>query len=171
MTVKQIAAELKLWGQITKAVENSLIDISSAEFLAQIGAIPIKKSWATCRLGAYVTMGDKPLCIRLQMAQEPENLKQTLLHEVAHACDHLSNHNRNKRPRLIHGPGWKAWAISLGIAPQRCGESAALKQLHHERLKLVARCKKCGAEINRLRRLNKNRTYIHNNCGGKLERF
>ena len=171
MTVKQIAAELNLWTQIEVAVENSLIDISPAKLLAQVGAIPIKKSWATRRLGAYVTLGDIPVCIRLQMAQEPENLKQTLLHEVAHACDHLSSKRDNKRSRLSHGDSWKGWATSLGISPLRCGESQALKQLYQQRLKLVAKCKKCGAEIHRLRRLNKKRIYLHSACGGKLELY
>ena len=170
MTVKQIAEQFYLWRQIEIAVENLLADISVAEFLEKIGNIPIKSSWSTRRLGAYVSMGGEPVCIRLQLAQEHDNLKQTFLHEVAHACDHLSRKAGQRSYRLAHGVAWKIWAEGLGISSQRCGESNAIRQLHQKRLKLVGKCVKCGIEINRVRRLNRNRVYTHSNCGGKIER-
>ena len=169
MTVKQIANKFNLWGQIELAVKDLLEDVSTTDFLVRIGEIPIKSSWSTRRLGAYVYMGGKPVCIRLQLAQEAENLQQTFLHEVAHACDHLSKKGGQQPYRLAHGPSWKNWAKKLGTSPQRYGESSAIMQLHQQRMKLVARCKKCGYEIHRVRRLNRNRVYFHNGCGGKIE--
>ncbi|MCD6582352.1 MAG: hypothetical protein J7K90_11165, partial [Desulfuromusa sp.] len=83
MTVKQIAAEFHLWQQIEKAVNSILTGESASVLLEKITQIPIHKSRATRRLGAYVSMGREPICIRLQFAQEPDNLKQTFLHEVA----------------------------------------------------------------------------------------
>ena len=170
MTVKQLAEELHLWSQIEATVENVLTDDSVAVFLEKIAQIPIQKSWATRRLGAYVSMGKDPICIRLQFAQEPDNLKQTFLHEVAHACDHLSQKTGRQPYRRAHGPTWKVWVKELGIPPRYCGESEAVKKLHQQRLKLVAICQKCGAEFHRVRRLNRNRTYTHNCCGGKIQR-
>ncbi len=169
MIVKQIAAEYQLWQQIETAVNGILTGKTASVLLEKIGQIPIQKSRATRRLGAYVSLGKEPICIRLQFAQEPENLKQTFLHEVAHACDHLSRKSGRQSHRRAHGSSWKAWAKELGISPQCCGESEAVRQLHQQRLKLVAVCQKCGAEFHRVRRLNRNRTYTHNRCGGKIQ--
>ena len=169
MTVKQIADEFSLWQQIKTAVENKLVDASIEVFLEKIARIPIKKSHATRRLGAYVSMGGEPICIRLQFAQESENLKQTFLHEVAHACDHLSHKDDRQSYRRAHGSSWKRWATELGVPPRCCGESLAVRKLHQQRLKLVAICQKCGAEFHRVRHLNGNRTYTHNRCGGKIQ--
>ena len=169
MTVKQIADELNLWPQIEIAVNAILTQGSASALLKKIAQIPIRKSRATLRLGAYVSVGGEPICIRLQFAQEPDNLKQTFLHEVAHACDHLTRQAGWQSYRRAHGPSWKNWAKELGISPQCCGESFAVRQLHQKRLKLVAICQKCGAEFHRVRRLNRNRTYTHNRCGGKIQ--
>ena len=169
MTVKQIAEKYQLWQQIEKAVNGILTGGSASVLLEKIAQIPIHKSWATRRLGAYVSMGKDPICIRLQFAQEPDNLKQTFLHEVAHACDHLSREDNHQRYRRAHGLSWKTWAKELGISPRSCGESEAVKKLHQQRLKLVASCQKCGAEFHRVRHLNRNRTYTHNRCGGKIQ--
>ena len=169
MTVKQIADELCLWQQIEIAANNILAKKSVSALLERVASIPIHKSRATRRLGAYVSMGETPICIRLQFAQEPDNLKQTFLHEVAHACDHLSRKKGYQSYQRAHGSSWKIWAKELGISPQCRGESPAVRQLHQQRLKLVAVCQKCGAEFHRVRRLNRNRTYTHNQCGGKIQ--
>ncbi|MDA3904103.1 MAG: hypothetical protein PF441_11730, partial [Desulfuromusa sp.] len=107
----------------------------------------------------------------LQFAQEPGNLQHTFLHEVAHACDHLSRKHGHQPYRRAHGSSWKVWAKALGISTQCCGESEAVRALHQQRLKLVAVCQKCGIEFHRVRRLNRNRTYTHNQCGGKIQRL
>jgi len=169
MTVKQIADEFSLWEQIETAVNGILGEGAASALLEKIARIPIHKSRATRRLGAYVFLGKEPICIRLQFAQEPDNLKQTFLHEVAHACDHLNQNGGRQSYRRAHGLSWKSWAKELGIPPQCCGASEAVKQLHQKRLKLVAICQKCGTEFRRVRRLNRNRIYIHQNCGGKIK--
>ncbi|SEA00123.1 SprT-like family protein [Desulfuromusa kysingii] len=169
MTVKQYADALNLWQQIELAVEGMLLNASKAGFLEKIATIPIKKSHATRRLGAYVSRGGEPVCIRLQFAQEPENLKQTFLHEVAHACDYLSRKAGSQPYQRAHGPSWKLWTNALGISAKSSGESEAVKDLHQQRLKLVAVCQKCGTEFHRVRRLNRNRRYTHQQCGGRLK--
>lgn len=169
MTVKQIADEFSLWQQIETAVNGTLVEGSAPALLEKIARIPIHKSRATRRLGAYVSMGKEPICIRLQFAQEADNLKQTFLHEVAHACDHLSRQAGLQPYRRAHGSSWQIWAKELGISTQCCGESPAVRQLHQQRLKLVAICQKCGAEFHRVRRLNRHRNYTHNQCGGKIQ--
>ncbi|MCW8859860.1 MAG: SprT-like domain-containing protein [Deltaproteobacteria bacterium] len=168
MTVKQFADKFGLWQCVEKAVnENS--DSSVASFLQKIARIPVRHSRATRSLGVYVSKAHEPICIRLQFAQEPETLKQTFLHEVAHACDHLSRKRPQNSYRRAHGPAWKKWAKALGIAPRSTGESEAVRNLHQQRLKLIAVCQTCGAEFHRARRLSRNRTYVHNQCGGQLK--
>ena len=170
MTVKQHAEEWGLWQHIEFAVEGMIAKRSVAGFLEKIASIPVQKSRATRRLGVYVSRGGEAVCIRLQFAQEPDNLKQTFLHEVAHACDHLSHKGWHKSYRRAHGPSWKSWAKALATSPHSCGESEAVRDLHQRRLKLGAVCQKCGAEFHRVRRLNRNGTYTHQQCGGRINR-
>ena len=168
MTVEQIATEFNLWQTIENSVAELLPRRAVAGFLAEIALIPIQKSRATRRLGVYVSMGKKPVCIRLQFAQEPDNLRQTFLHEVAHACDHLSRKGRRKEYRQAHGESWKMWARALGVSISTSGKSDAVRQLHQQRLKLIGVCEKCGVEFHRVRRLSRTRNYTHEQCGGKI---
>ena len=168
MTTIQLANELHIWKQIETATKNILAGKTSASLLEKIAKIPIRRSCATRRLGVYVSQGSKPVCIRLQFAQEPENLRQTFLHEVAHACDHLSHKGLRKSYRKVHGDSWKVWAQALGISTATSGESETVRQLHQQRLKLVGVCQKCGAEFHRVRRFNRNGTYTHRCCGGEI---
>ena len=169
MTVKQFAEDHNLWQRITASI-NSVIPADAATLLEKISQIPIKHSRATRRLGAYVYQNKQPVCIRLQFSQEEDCLRQTFLHEVAHACDHLSR-KKGSVHRQAHGESWKKWARALGISTAAAGESAALKQLHQQRLKLVGVCQLCGTEFHRVRRLDKKKKYTHNQCGGKILKF
>ncbi len=159
--VRTLAEQLLLWSRITSVVTGS----ADERLLERIARVPVKKSRATRSLGAYISRGAEPVCIRLQFAQEQDQLKDTLLHEIAHACDHLSQ--LPGRPyRRAHGPSWRNWAAALGVAPERCGQSEQLAKLHRQRLKLVGICQTCGTEFRRVRRLNRRRRYTHPSCGG-----
>lgn len=168
MTVKTLAIELSLWERIITTLENRLPESESGRLLTQVGAIKIRRSRAVRSLGAYVSGPQGPLYIRLQFAQEPQSLRDTLLHEVAHACDHLCS-QPGRKYRRGHGPNWRDWAEALGIRPEVSGQSDRLAQLHAEQLKVVAVCRKCGAELRRLRRLNRKGRYLHSDCGGRLQ--
>ncbi|OEU70099.1 MAG: hypothetical protein BA864_05730 [Desulfuromonadales bacterium C00003093] len=168
MTVKSFATEQNLWCRIEDAVKQALEGNAVDALLQRLAGVPIKSSRASRMLGAYIFKTGEPVCIRLQFVQSPESLQQTFLHEVAHACDHLS-HQPKKVQRRGHGRAWQAWAVALGILPVRCGESAELAQLHRTRLKPVAVCQKCGFVLQRVRRLNRRGDYIHRSCGGRLK--
>lgn len=136
------------------------------DLLERLAALPLKRSRALTRLGSYSCRGGRPLAIRLQFAQEENQLRQTLLHEIAHFLDHQT------RPapgayRNPHGRSWQAWLARIGGEPGR-GESRALGQLYRERLKPVARCQRCGLLLRRLRRLPRGRRWLHRDCGGLL---
>lgn len=166
MTVESLATELGIWADVCVKIE-ACVGKKAPRLIEQLAMIPIKRSRATRRLGSYTVLNGKPLCIRLQFAQEPKNLKLTLLHELAHACDHLMNRTLHQF-RRAHGPQWQAWARALGASAKSRGSSEALDQLHQQRLKLVAICQDCGAEFHRVRRLNRQRKYFHSQCGGPL---
>ena len=168
MNVRQFAEHYALWAQITAAIGSFVSAAESSRLLQQITDLPVRPSRAVRSLGCYVSRAGEPVCIRLQLAQEPEVLQQTFLHELAHLCDHLY-HQPGIRYRRAHGPNWRNWASLLGAQPERCGESAALRQLYRQRLKLVAVCQRCGYEFHRTRRLNQRRKYFHRDCGGRLK--
>src|SRR6056297_1233685 len=168
MSVRMLAVELSLWQQIVAAVESHCAAVSRSQLLERLAIIPVVPSRASRRLGCYAFRGREPVCIRLQFAQEPESLRQTFLHEIAHACDHLSQ-QKESRQRIGHGTCWRQWALALGIGTATTGRSAAVDSLHQQRRKLVAVCLECGAEIYRVRRLNRNNRYLHPPCGGVLK--
>lgn len=166
MTLKDLAEGLGVWSRICDTVAVICGRGAGMLLLDRLAIIAIRESRATRRLGSYVFHGKDPVCLRLQFAQETDCLTETFLHEVAHACDHLhGGHHRRCAP---HGDGWKQWAQALGIPPRIRGTSPALAALHQDRRKLVAVCNSCGAEIHRLRRLNRRRSYLHTVCGGSL---
>ncbi len=168
MTVISLAKQLDL-DQVIGYAARSMLSFADAELLLQrLAALPVKRSHALQRLGSYVARGAEPLAIRLQFAQESRQLTATFLHEVAHACDHLS-HQSGKPYRRAHGPGWQAWMAALGQPADTRGASTSLAELRTQRLKVVAVCRSCGAEIRRLRRLDRRKRYIHTDCGGRLQ--
>ncbi|HVT10818.1 MAG TPA: SprT-like domain-containing protein [Fimbriimonadaceae bacterium] len=92
----------------------------------------------------------------------PEKLRQTLLHEYAH----LLAVDRHGRKAANHGVYWKQAMVDLGVEPKvrhnyECVRNTA-------RQTVTYRCQKCGAHIQRSRKLPRNRRYVHARCGGGL---
>jgi predicted SprT family Zn-dependent metalloprotease len=98
----------------------------------------------------------------------PRARRDTILHEVAHV---LTGALIAKREN--HGPRWRRIALALGADPRRAGSDprfrAASQALRATRLKVVARCNRCGFEIRRMRRSQRNwRRFLHLKCGGRF---
>ncbi len=167
MTALTLAEEFGLWPSIHAVIYDRLTPHEATALIAQLAALPVKRSHAVQRLGSYVARGALPVMIRLQFAQEKEQLRQTYLHELAHACDHLT-HQKGSPYRQAHGPGWQSWMAAFGLPAERVGQSDALTTLREQRLKVVAICRTCGLEIRRLRRFDKRKRYVHTECGGRL---
>ncbi len=167
-SVAEVAGELGVWELFSDAVARRLNPARAFALIERLGALPVRRSHAVGLLGSYVHRAGEPLAIRLQTAQEPALLRTTLLHELAHACEHLTAANPG-RHRCTHGPDWRQWAEAFGIAPLRTARSAALGALRTARLKPVAVCEKCGCVFHRLRRLPRRRQWLHPQCGnGKV---
>lgn len=163
-TVQELSLQLGVWNVFSAGVAVRLGPEQAVPLIGRIGCLPVRASRATGLLGSYAHRGGEPCCIRLQMSQEPELLRTTLLHELAHACEHLAA-PQPRRHRCGHGPAWREWAVAFGIVPRHSGQSAALRALRQERLKPVAVCERCGRVFYRLRRLSPRRTWLHPECG------
>jgi predicted SprT family Zn-dependent metalloprotease len=68
-----------------------------------------------------------------------EEVRDTILHEIAHALV----------PGDGHGPKWKAVAKGIGAKPQRCYDSARVASPEG---KIVGTCPRCGKETRRFKR-------------------
>jgi predicted SprT family Zn-dependent metalloprotease len=167
MTVISLAQELALWTSIRAVIDHRLAPQAADELIERLSRLPVKRSHAVQRLGSYVAKAGMPVAIRLQFAQEPEQLRATFLHEIAHVCDHLT-HQAGRPYRQAHGPGWREWMKAFGLPAQARGNSESLTALREQRLKVVAVCRRCGVEIKRLRRFDRRKRYLHTECGGKL---
>ncbi|NJC87753.1 MAG: SprT family zinc-dependent metalloprotease [Desulfuromonas sp.] len=163
-TVREVAEDLDAWETFVRGVDARLDEGRAQSLIARLALLPVRSSRATGLLGSYAHRGGEPLCIRLQPLQEPELLRTTLLHELAHACEHLTSPQPH-RHRCSHGPSWRAWALAFDIAPKGSGRSPVLNNLRQERLKPVAVCERCGCVFQRLRRLPARRSWVHPECG------
>lgn len=93
----------------------------------------------------------------------PEEVRETTLHELAHA---VAGHEAG------HGPRWKAAAVRLGAVPRRC---ASLGSKVNERINLVmakyvATCNDCGEAhyFDRLTKIWKRNGYRCRKCKGNF---
>jgi len=169
-TVRSFAKKHDLWTRIEKGVTTSLPTCDAVKLLDRLAPIPVRESRATRRLGSYSARGAQPFCIRLQFSQEAHLLPETFLHELAHACHHLTT-PVSSTLRLGHGDEWRRWANVFGVSIKSCAKSESLSALYLSRIKIVAVCRRCGATIRRQRRLDRRRTYIHPHCGGEIVPF
>ena len=88
----------------------------------------------------------------LTLLHTPEQVRDTVLHEIAHAL---------AGPRAAHGPRWRRQAIAVGANPQRClPEDAAVVRGswvgtcprghtvdRHRRPSRVLSCRRCGTRF------------------------
>lgn len=166
-TVETWSIQFDIWERVCEVISREQTDLAE-KILIQIAQVPVVRSRSTTTLGCYVSRYGMPCCIRLQFDQEPELLVQTFLHEIAHLIDHLVSFS-GRSYRGAHRSGWTFWAIALGTSPCRTAKSERLAQQHQQRKKLVAVCSGCGESFYRIRRLNRNRTYLHKQCGSSLK--
>jgi predicted SprT family Zn-dependent metalloprotease len=86
-----------------------------------------------------------------------EEIRDTILHEIAHA---LVGHRHG------HGPVWKKKCLEIGARPVRCGQA----EMPAGQWK--ASCGSCGKKFDRHRKPKRLRGWFCQNCGpdlGKLE--
>lgn len=92
----------------------------------------------------------------------PERMVDTLVHEYAH----LLAAARFGAQGLGHGPAWRQAMMDLGALPTVRHTYEVARNVSRQRV--IYRCVRCGASIERRRRLPKGQTYVHARCGGGL---
>lgn len=94
---------------------------------------------------------------------DEDRLRSTLIHEYAH----LLAYERHGQKAAGHGPLWKKAMLDLGAKPERT--HCYQVERNTARQVVIYQCKRCGANIQRSRRLPLRRKYVHAQCGGGLK--
>lgn len=97
------------------------------------------------------------LSVHLVDGNSESAVRETLLHEIAHAL---------AGPRAGHGPKWKAMCMRVGAKPQRLDHEATMPQGRWR-----AKCPACGEAYHRHRRPTARRTYHCRACGPQRGRL
>ena len=106
-----------------------------------------KRQLGVCRYGPRRI----ELSLHFVAANAEAAIRETLLHEIAHAL---------AGPRAGHGPTWKAVCRRVGCKPERLDHEAAMPAGRWR-----AACPTCGESFHRHRRPMKNRRYSCRRCG------
>jgi len=92
----------------------------------------------------------------------PDRVTDTLVHEYAHLLAFVRHGARG----VGHGPPWGQAMRDLGAEPRVRHTYEAARNV--PRQSVLYRCLRCGAGIERRRRLPKGGAYVHARCGGAL---
>ncbi len=161
-----------LYSRVEEGLRKAAIELSKGEDdfarrgLAALVNWRVQPSTAVSRFGSVHPESKTLRLTTLDCSREAR--VDTILHEVAHVlCEHLVD------GRERHGPRWQLIARALGAQPNAAGRDdrfmRAAKTLRDRRLKTVARCRRCGLEIKRMRRSSRNwQHFIHRDCGGRF---
>lgn len=90
------------------------------------------------------------LSIYFVVANDEPAVRDTILHEIAHA---LAGHKAG------HGPAWRRKCVEVGAEPRRCGEATMPAG------KWRATCPTCGEHFTRHHRPKHGRKYMCGKCG------
>ena len=129
------------------------------EFLDQFGlehwafgVSNTKRAIATCHISKQ-----KIVFSKVFMNMDYKEIKDTILHEIAHALDW----ERNRK--AWHGHTWKAICREIGARP-RASKAVANVKIDY---KYDLTCEKCGNVVGRAHRKSSS-SYRHVGCGGDV---
>jgi predicted SprT family Zn-dependent metalloprotease len=112
-----------------------------------------RRRFGSCRPRAQLITLSKPLTL---LNTESE-IRDTLLHEIAHALT----------PGDGHGPRWKAKCIEIGAAPKRCYSESEITAPPRRPAPYQFGCEKCNWWIPRRRRTRG--SYLCKHCRGPVK--
>lgn len=104
-----------------------------------------KRRFGSCNY----TLKQITLSKHLTELNEPLQVRETLLHEIAHALT----------PGDHHGKNWQKKCLELGIEPERCYKREEVTQ---PKPKYILLCQNCNLQVPRLRKSNK--TFVCRSC-------
>ena len=96
------------------------------------------RRFGVCKYNTYNESGVIGLSKKLVAVNEEKQVRDTILHEIAHA---LVGPSRNP-----HGEIWRNKALEIGCNGERCGYMNAPK-------KYIGHCRNCGKECQKNRRI------------------
>ena len=92
------------------------------------------------------------LSLHFVMANDEDQVRETVLHEIAHAL---------AGEKAGHGPAWKVMCTRVGCKPERCDNGIAVMPAG----RWAARCGACGKQYTRHRRPHVRARYWCRTCG------
>ena len=121
-----------------------------------------KRTLGTTRVRHGERTGAIRISRHLVEANLPEVLRDTILHEIAHALAY----RRFGRAAMNHGPAWRAIALEVGAEPRATCQVGPLTPAPY-----TLECTACGAQVGLYRkpRYAPSR-YRHKGCGGTFRR-
>lgn len=102
------------------------------------------------------------ISLSVVVLKDPDQVRETLLHEYAH----LLAFDRHGRKGAGHGRHWKQAMRELGLEPKVHHQYEVVR--NQSRQTVVYRCKKCGEQFERKRKLQQRKKYFHRQCGGQI---
>ena len=111
-----------------------------------------RRRFGSCRYGSKLITLSRPLVY----LNDVEQVRDTILHEIAHAL----------APGAQHGPRWRAACLKVGAIPKRCYTEEAVRSPPRAAPRFKFGCGKCDWWVDRRRRPT--RKYACAKCGGGL---
>lgn len=120
-----------------------------------------KRTLGTTRVRPGASTGTVRLSRHLVLSGSEDRVRETLLHEIAHAVAFA----RHGRRALNHGPLWRAVAREVGAAPRATCSGPPIAPPTH-----VLVCRRCATRVGLYRRpKHPAAAYRHRGCGGTFE--
>jgi predicted SprT family Zn-dependent metalloprotease len=119
---------------------------------AHVATIPVLRSRGARRAGAYIYRRNMVTGERFDERMElhrnlrPDDLRATLLHELAHIAQTYTTGFSN------HGAQWRCFALALGCDDRACTTSLKGSAYLNADARYQYRCADCGAVVRKVRR-------------------
>jgi predicted SprT family Zn-dependent metalloprotease len=163
MTVESVLEMLEKWGLDMSLARERVNHSPHASAILGCAVIFSARMTSTAGRASYFTGSGAPRWIKLSerlFSNGKEAMFEVFTHELAHLLT----------PGAHHGIAWEMAHRSIGGTAKRCHSYENMARVSRT-VKLIAKCRSCGHEYRRVRRLSSNKSYHCHLCGGGLVRY